>query len=187
MSATTFELQFDVKCMAKHNKQGRALCIDVRSARFGYGVLEEPGTLLDFGVRSYARLDGPLEATVRRKFFRLINFHSPSYVVLRLAPIGSDKRNRRALRVARILRQSAKRRSLLVRCLTRNKVKKYFHAQGLTTKYLVASRMAQMFPDLEWKLPLQRKKWQREAYNMCVFDAAAVGVANFQSPVVRTS
>lgn len=187
MSAATSEMQFDVKRMAKNNKQGRALCIDVRSARFGYGVLEEPGTLLDFGVRSYCRQDGRLEATVRRKFFRLVNFHSPSYVVLRLAPIGSDKRNQRALRVARILRQSAKRRSLSIRCLTRDKVKKYFHAQGLTTKYLVASRMAQMFPDLEWKLPPQRKKWQREAYNMCVFDAAAVGVAHFFSPAIRIS
>jgi hypothetical protein len=177
MSAAATELPPDVNRMAHNDRRGRTLCIDVRSARFGYVVLEGPGTLLDSGVRSYSGQNGPLEATVRRKFLRLVDFHSPSLIVLRLAPIGSDKRNRRALRAARTLRQSIKRRSLPVRCFTRSRLKRFFHAQGLTTKHRIASHLADWFPDLAWKLPpCPRRSWQSEAYSTCVFDAAALGV-----------
>jgi hypothetical protein len=168
--------------MADDNTRVRVLCIDVRSARFGFVVFEGPDGLLDFGVRGYARRSGPLHPVARRKFLKLVDVHSPSLIVLRLAPVGSDNRNRRAQMAARSLRQAAKRRSLPWRCLSRNRIKRLFEAQGLTTKYDIASRLAQRFRDLGWKLPRRRKPWQSEGHNMTIFDATAVGVAHFGWP-----
>jgi hypothetical protein len=173
--------------MADENTRVRVLCVDVRSARFGFVIFEGPDRLLDFGIRGYARQTGQLDVVARRKFLKLVDVHSPSLIVLRCAPAGSDKRNLRAKMAARTMRQVAKRRSLRLRFLSRKMVKACFQAQGFTSKHLVASHLAERFPDLAWKLPPRRKSWQREEWNMSLFDAAAAGVAYLQQPDVQMS
>jgi hypothetical protein len=163
--------------MAESNTNVRLLSVDVRSAKFGFVVFEGPDTLLDFGVRSYTRQCGPINATAGRSFLRLVDLHAPSLIVLRVAPSRLDKRTRRAKIAARALRQISKRRSIPLRCLSRGTIKKFFRSQGLTTKHRIASFLAERFPDLAWKLPPQRRLWQPERHRMSVFDAAAAGVA----------
>jgi hypothetical protein len=165
--------------MADNEKQRRVLALDLRASKFGFVVFEGPVKLLDFGVRSYARHYGPLGATARRKFAALVDLYFPSVVVLGFVSGRSDDRNARVNAVQKTLRQDAKRRSVPIRCLSRKKVRRFFQAQGLTTKYHIAAHLAERFPDLAWELAPKRRPWEAEPYQMPVFDAAAVGVAYY--------
>jgi len=166
-----------------HDKgQERVLALDLRSGRAGFVVLEGLDKLLDWGVRSYTPRYGPLEVTVSRRIASLLGLHQPSVMVLRLPSNRLVKKNDRIRVIVRTLRKEAKRRSVSLRLLRRQRIKKIFSAQGRATKHQIASLMAERFSDLAWKLPPKRKLWQSENYHMTVFDAAAAGVAHFWRP-----
>lgn len=78
------------------------LCLDVRSAKFGFVVFEGASKVIDSGARNYARWRGPLGAVLGGLFRRLVKLHSPSLVVFRLPPDHSNKRNRRAKIAAKV-------------------------------------------------------------------------------------
>jgi len=54
-----------------------------------------------------------------------------------------------------------------------------FEGLGDTTNQLIATSMAECFPELEWKLPPPRKPWQPENWRMLLFDAVALGFSYF--------
>ena len=169
--------------MAERNKSLRILSVDVRSAKFGFVVLEGPDALLDFGVRAYPRQRGPVLATANRSFLKLMDLYVPSLTVFRLLPAGPDGRIQRATIVAKALQRSAKRRSIPVRCLSREAVKKFFQGRGFTTKYSIASYLADRLRGISWIVPAKRKAWEPESYGMCIFDAAAAGWTHFRRPL----
>jgi hypothetical protein len=168
--------------MAHDRAQERVLALDVRSRKVGFVVFEGPDKLLDWGVTSYAPQYGPLAVTVSKRIASLLGFHQPSVMVLRLPSNRLVRKNGRIKIVLRTLRKEARRRSVLLKFLRREKVKKFFMADGLTTKHQIASLLVERFPDLAWKLPPKRKPWQSEAYGMTIFDGAAAGVAHFGRP-----
>lgn len=163
--------------MAENNKNERILCLDVRSAKFGFAIFEGPNRVIDSGAKSYARRRGPLSTVLGGLFRKLVKLHSPSLVVFRLPPGHADKRNRRARLAARILRQEARRQSIPTRCLSRERIKTFYQARGLTNKQRIATYLSERFPELAWRMPPLRKKWQPEKHGMCVFDAAAAGAS----------
>ena len=171
--------------MSDTNTSVRTLSLDVRSAKFGFVVFEEPDQLADYGVRSYACGHGPLNTVLRRSFRKLINLYFPSLIVFRIPPNRADNRTRRAKVAAGILRKESKRQSIPIRCISRGTIKRFFRAQGLTNKYRIASYLADRFPNLAWKLPPRRRLWQSERHRMSIFDAVAAGVVCLQRPGVE--
>lgn len=165
--------------MAHDNTQKKVLALDVRSRKFGFVVFEGPDKLLDWGVKSYAPQYGPLGETASRRISSLLELHRPSLMVLRLPSNRLMRRNNRIKTVLRTLRKEGRRQSVLMKVLRREKVKKFFMADGRTTKHQIASLLVERFPDLEWLLPSKRRVWECESYHMTTFDAASTGLAHF--------
>ncbi len=150
----------------------RIVAVDIRSRRFGYAVFEMPARLLDSGVSRFA---SPEIATVR--IAALCETFLPSLIVLGKEAARHGRSYPKAVAVRRTLRNEAARRFIPVVTLGRRRVQNWFHQQGNPGKYAIASFLANRFPELSWKLPPRRKPWHPEPWNLCLFDAVALGLA----------
>ena len=51
-----------------------------------------------------------------------------------------------------------------------------FQRDARLKKHEIAALLATRYPEIAWKLPKERKIYDREAWSMVVFDATALGV-----------
>jgi len=153
------------------NRHERILAVDIRPRWFGFAVLNRRMHLLDFGlVRVASNHRGQMN------FIRLVKTFRPRLVVIRRA---RDWRGTRPLGHS-ILRLS-RRFSIQVEHVSERQLRTYFNSLGIRNKQERASFLARQFPELSWKVPPPRKRWQHEHQNMPIFDALATSVAHFQS------
>ena len=172
----------EVNLVVGENPPLPILALDVRAQKFGFAVFAGSNNLLDWGVSSYAPQYGPIDVTVGKRIVNSLEVFRPSVLVLRVPPAASGERDARIKTVMKTLIKEARRRSVSLRMLGRNRVRDFFLARGRATKQQIAVFLSERFPDLAWKLPPKRKPWQSENYHMTIFDAAAVGVAYFGLP-----
>jgi len=149
------------------------LALDLRPRKAGFAVFE--GTrLLDWGVRTYSNQGANLGVTVSGRINGLLQLHSPELVVLR------KRTNPAVARALPIIMESVRmetmRRSIGLRVLSTESVKRFYIGQGCMNEQQIASALAAWYPELRWKLPPKRRPWESENHNMALFDAAAVGV-----------
>ena len=72
-------------------------------------------------------------------------------------------------------------RSIPVVRINEKDIKRGFQKFKGKSKYdLCPEFLVSVFPELDWKLPPERKPWQTEPRAMMVFDAAAIGFAYWQ-------
>jgi RNase H-fold protein (predicted Holliday junction resolvase) len=155
----------------KPERKQRILGLDVRSRRIGYAVFEHPTRLVDFGVTRFKSNDA---AVVR--LATLIRNTQPDVLVL-LKISSKSSRNRHGTRaIQRAARLLGGYSSIEVAFISEAKLRSCFREKGTNTKYQMASHLAQVFPELGWRLPLPRKPWETEYRNMSIFDAAALGI-----------
>ena len=173
------------EAMVVNSVRDRVLVLDLRSGKCGFAVFEGPHDLLDFGTRSYARKYGSAKAASRRQFARLLTLHRPSLIVFRSAITGSNTTRTRMELIVMTLRRLARSHRVRARLLSRQKVKSFFEAQVLATKYAVALHLAEQFLELTGKLTRKgRKPWESEHPQMPVFDAVATAMVHFQCPAI---
>jgi hypothetical protein len=105
---------------------------------------------------------------------RVLLTYPPSMAIISSsAGVNPKKRTlRRKLKAAAVSRgiELAEARPAVIR--------RYFSRFNAGTRYEIAQVVAEMFPELAWKLPPKRRAWQHEAARMSIFDAAAVVVAH---------
>jgi hypothetical protein len=143
----------------------RILAVDIRSRRFGYAVFQMPVELLDSGITRFESLG---TATVRIAAF--CKMFRPSTIVFRKELVRRGRSYINANAVRRALRNEARRRSIPIVTIEKRTLDNWFHRHGKAGKYAIASFVADRFPQLSWKLPSQRKPWQPEPWNLCLFD-----------------
>src|SRR6266849_8360875 len=161
--------------MTDQSGEKRVLALDVHPRSFGFVVFEGPNRILDWGVRSFRTGVNAVKIPAAIKFLALLDEFRPSTVVVRERLTGRTAKQTRML--ATIERQARSRR-VPVRRLSRRDVNRAFVGFE-SNKYEVASALARQFPALASRLPPRRKCWQSEDYRMGIFDAAALGVADF--------
>lgn len=156
-------------------KHPRVLAIAPSTRGFGFAVLEEQETLVDWGVKSVQE-DKNKRSLV--KVGELIAHYQPQVLVLEDAS-GED--SRRSVRIQtlgrRIITLSA---SLSVRVvvLSREQIRQVFFADGEGTRHALAELLARRFPEeLGPRLPPKRKPWKSEDCRMDIFAAVALAVA----------
>jgi hypothetical protein len=158
----------------------RILAIDLRSQLFGFAVLEGPQTLLDFGRRILRMTSAQDNALlVRKKIGRLITFFVPTVIVVKHTSGCNDRELLKRKNTIAVIKHEAELRSVELVRLKRRDIYQVFEQSGKTSKYKIAGLIAEMFPEVEWKLPPNRKNWQPEHHNMAIFDAISVGLAYF--------
>jgi len=151
----------------KQKSLARILALDLHPRRFGYVVMENPGKLLDWGVRrSYRKTKSHPEVLVGGRLRRLLKIWRPGAVVARIG----ERRNKDVQSLFRHIKKEAGRTSFLPIVGSRD----YHVGRG---KYQRAVEMAMRFPEIGWKLPPKRKPWESEHYSMSMFEALEAAVA----------
>jgi hypothetical protein len=152
----------------------RILAIDLRSQLFGFAVLDGPGTLLDFGrkvCRSGSTQSTPIVA--QRKTAALLTAFAPSVIVLREEHGRSKRPALKRKQCIQAIKYEASIRLVQVIVLKRKDIHHAFRQSNNGSKYKIAGVIAEMFPELAWKLSPSRKNWQPEHHNMAIFDAVS--------------
>lgn len=151
----------------------RVLGMDIRPRRLGYVCLEGRDSALESGVTEFASI-----AEARRRIEIILEKLCPTVLVLRHITPRTKRDEPKTRAMQRLASKLATRNFVEVVFITKRKLKSHFPSEA-RTKYQIASLLAQMYPELAWRLPLRRKPWLPEHRNMLIFDAAALVVTYF--------
>jgi len=163
----------------------RILAIALRSRRFCFAVFEGPNSLLDWGMVFYPLNDGAQCATASKRVASLLRLYIPSVVIVGRARVLHVQNCSGVRPILRAIRRAASSRLIPVHLMKKAGVRKAFRLAHVKTKHEVASFVAQMFPELLWKLPPKRRIWESEHPIMAMFDAVALGFAYWQRDGAR--
>jgi hypothetical protein len=146
----------------------RVLALDFHPRSFGYVVVEDPGRLLDWGVRSYRYKGNSADWLIRKGLRPLFELWTPSVVVVRESHRIRTQGNRLLKKITTALKhQGASVRIIKKRPLERaEKLTKYERSRETVTR----------FPVLARTLPPKRKPWESEDYRMRIFAAAVLAL-----------
>jgi hypothetical protein len=158
--------------------QPRILAIDLRAQLLGFAVLEGPRSLLDWGRKPFrsCRLSDN-STTACKKVDALLTFFAPLVVVLKHTSGRNDRDCLKNKNLIDAIKREAEMQSVELVFLTRKDVYAAFREFGIANKYEIARSISEIFPELAWKLPPNRKTWQPEHHNMAIFDAISLGLA----------
>lgn len=153
----------------------RILAVDPTSRGFGFAVMEGPDLLVDWGVVQ-ARTDKNRQCLER--IGAIMDRYRPHRIVIEDTRRGSRRRARVRQLLSSVERLAAEK-SLALRRVSQDQVRKVFPDTQVPGKYPVAVATAKRFPELAARLPPPRKPWNSEAEMMAVFDAVALGAAYY--------
>jgi hypothetical protein len=150
----------------------RILALDLHPRSFAFAVFEGPWKLVDWGARSFRRGLNAVVVDEGRKLAHLLDRYVPRLILLQV------RRARRVRRMLAVITNEAALRHIPVRALPPKAFRQAF-PETSRSKYEIAATIAGRLPELRSILPPRRKPWQSERYPMCIFDAAAAGIAHF--------
>jgi hypothetical protein len=157
----------------------RILALVIRASRLGFVVFAGPKQILDWGTHSIPRA-GPSAERSSKRILALIRCFTPSAIAVKLARRKNDVDTRLAKKLLRFIVHEATLRSTLVVRINEKDIKRGFQMFKGKSKYDRARVLVSVFPELDWKMPRERKPWQTEPRAMMVFDATAIGFAYWQ-------
>ena len=150
---------------------GSVLGLELRGRRFGYAFFDR-AKLVDYGTRHFVAKRSRIALAVRR-LNETLQLLSPAVIAIR----EGNEPDRRHRTIIKAIRAAARWHGVVVKIVSNQSIQKSFERDGRTTKWKIASAVAQLFPDLAWRLPAQRKLGDAEHHRMILFDAAAAGLA----------
>lgn len=154
----------------------RVLSLDLTSRGFGFAVLEQPDSLLDWGVKQVKKdkQAGCLSLTAR-----LMQLYQPEVLIVENCDAEGSKRCPRVKHLIEKLCEHAKERGIESCRVSPNTVRSVFSPVGADTKYAIAKIIAGRIPELAFRLPPIRKAWMSEDYRMSFFDAVAFALTYY--------
>lgn len=155
-------------------KHVRILAIAPCTRGFGYVVMEEPRTLVDWGIRT-VRGDKNAQSLVQVE--AMITLYQPTVLVLQDHLDEDFKLSPRVWTLIAEINALARRRKMSVKRFSNAQVRTGVCGAEDQTKHDVAVKLAEKFPEeLASRLPPKRRAWMSEAYQMSIFDAVALAV-----------
>lgn len=141
---------------------------------FGFAVLEARGRLVSWGV---ARLYSSSNEEFQQRLEALIVRYGIALLCLDdLA--GQHRRGRRARTLYRHAAGVARRTSVPTSLISRNRVLECLGLEARATKYEVAVRVTELFPELVDALPPPRKPWHSEDARIALFIAVSLAAVH---------
>lgn len=156
----------------------RVLAIDPCTRGFGFALLEGPERLIDWGVKHVTQ---DKNASCLSKIDRLIEYYQPEVIVVE---DPTDKGSRRRLRVRELIQEIellALRKKINRRNLPYSRIQKAFSQSDVLTKYQIAAKIAEQYPELCRHLPRLRRTWMAEDWRMSIFVAVSLAIAFFNT------
>ena len=143
---------------------------------FGYAVFEGRASAIDWGLKE-ARKNKNVRSM--KSMRELIEFYYPDVLVLEDYAGTGSRRCKRVERLIRDVNRFAAGRNIRVYLYSRGYVRDVFSDCGATNKYEIAKVITEQFPELEPRLPCERKIWMSEDPRMSIFDAASLALTFF--------
>jgi Holliday junction resolvasome RuvABC endonuclease subunit len=139
---------------------------------FGYAVMSEGNTLVDWGVKAVKT--GKKNDRCLWQVAKLIEMYSPADIALE----NCSKNSRRSGRIRGLIEEIAglaRENGIRVRSLSRKQVNLKILRNETGTKHEIAANLAGKFQgQLSFRLPQKRRVWESEAYQMDIFAAVAL-------------
>ncbi len=161
-------------CKSKIESHETVLAIDPHARGFGYIVFEGPDSPINWGNASIRYMKN---ARTCKKVAKLINDHRPNILIVH--DTNDAKRCARVKRLTSKLAALAIEQGIKTASLATNDVEVVFSQFGASTKYGIATAIAEWFPVLASKLPHKRKLWESEDDHSAIFDAAALALTYY--------
>jgi hypothetical protein len=156
----------------KPTKHLRILATAPCTRGFGYAVMEEPKSLVDWGIRS---VKGDKNAQSLVHVEAMIALYQPTVLVLQDHLDEDFRRSPRVRKLIAELNALARRRKVSVKRFSNAEVRTTLCGDKEKTKHDVAVKLADEFPEeLASRLPPKRRAWTSEPYQMAIFDAVAL-------------
>lgn len=140
----------------------------------GYVCLEAPQKLIEHGVITIRPI---CNAPLLRRIEHFLEFFRPHVVILRDGEHLPEKCSR-VKGLLEEITQLAQAKNIPVQAYSREQMKDVFSTFNTSTKYEIAQKLIEWFPELESIAPKIRKPWESEAYYMGVFDALSLGLTH---------
>lgn len=157
--------------MKSPNAFQRILAIDPTTSGFAFIILEGGERLVDWGVaRVWAKSDNEYLARIEA----IVERYSPAWLVVE--DTTHSRRGARARKRIALLLRYAKSHNLIATSVSWQAVRQAI-GEGVNTKYEIASRVANRFPELADHLPQQRRAWENEDPRINIFDATSFALA----------
>lgn len=150
------------------------LAIDPHVRGFGYIVFEGPDTPINWGISSIRCMKN---AGTCKKVAKLIDDYQPDVLIVH--NVTGSKRCERMQRLTSKLAALAIKQGIKTASLATKDVEVVFSQFGASTKYGIATAIAEWFPALAPKLPFKRKLWDAEDDRFAIFDAAALALTYY--------
>lgn len=146
----------------------RLLSIDLTAKGFGFALLDAKLGLLDWGFSAMPATDDNVFMT--RVVARIDRGRPTAIVLENFAPVRGREN---ALRRRDIVMKVATDRRLGMCQVSRKIVQRIL---GVSTKAEIARTLAGRFPELQSRVPPERKRWMNEDERMHIFDALSFAV-----------
>ncbi len=143
----------------------------------GYALIKAPQKLIEVG-RYKQNL--PIQSILTR-IEKFIEFHQPTVIVVRDPYILHKRTKDRIEKLTNSLIGLAKRKKISVYSYTRAQIQDTFELFDASTKYDISQRIIHWFKELAIYAPKVRRIWDREDYNMQMFDAMALAITHLNN------
>lgn len=150
------------------------LALYPNSRGLGFVCVELPQKLTDAGVITVRPICNGIILTRIEKF---MDFFKPEIVVVRNAEALAPTANR-IKKLINAITELAIERGIAVHQYTREQIRDVFEVWGSSTKYQIAHKIIEWFPELANRAPKIRKAWMEEDYNMGLFDALSLAITH---------
>lgn len=141
---------------------------------FGYVCLEWPQKLIDSGIATVRPL---CNSGIFDRFEKFLDFYKPQLIVIRDCENLSSCKKRTQKLIHSITIHAGKVK-IPIHHYSREQIRDVFEQFGATTKYEIAQKIIEWFPELSWRAPKIRKPWKDEDYSMGIFDALALAITH---------
>ncbi len=146
------------------------LAIHPSTYGFGYALADGPLSLVDWGL---AHAKGDKNAECLRKAEKLLTRYRPDLLVLEEFDAKASRRHPRIRRLCRSLVSLASVHNIATWFVSRENVAIKLGLLEGATRYHVAGRVAEIFPELKHLLPPPRSVWENEQPKMALLASAA--------------
>ena len=157
-------------------KQQPLLAICPNTRGFGYALMQDPQTIISYGVVSVTPL---CNRRLIKRAKRILDIYEPSLIILENVDDIHSRKGRRTRRFMSRLRALFHKLDITIHSHSREHIKDVFRQFGVTTKFGIAKRLSEWFEELEIDMPAYRKPWQAEQYTMGMFDALSLAITHY--------
>ena len=149
-----------------------ALSLYPNAKGFGYCVVTEPCTFLDYGVVTVRPISN--EKCLKR-IQKLIKKYSVDTIIIQKLEGKNSHKSTRVQKLHQLIEKLSKEQKLKLHAYTREQIRFVFKKHGAHTKYQIAKLITGWFEDdLKDYMPYYRRPWMCEDYNQGIFDSVSL-------------